>query len=97
MIQKRFNLKNKRELEGPSVVALRYKDEQDENPVVVAQGRGAVARRIMELAAENDVPMQEDASLVSDLIDMDLGANVPPQLYHVIAEVLIMLEELEKS
>ena len=97
MIQKHFNLKKKREIEGPSAVALRYKDGEDDNPIVVAHGRGAIARRILDLAKDNDVPMQEDASLVSDLIDMDLGANVPPQLYHVIAEVLIMLEEIENS
>lgn len=97
MIQKWFNQKKKRELEGPSAVALRYNEGEDEKPIVVAHGRGAIAQRILELAKENDVPMQEDPSLVSDLIDMDLGANVPPQLYHVIAEVLIMLEEVEKS
>lgn len=95
MIKKTFNLKNKKEKEGASVVALRYDEGQDANPVVVAHGRGAVAQRILELAQDNDVPMQEDASLVSELIDMDLGDNVPPQLYSVIAEVLIMLEEIE--
>jgi len=97
MMHKWFDLKKKKELEGQSVVALRYKDGEDDKPVIVAQGRGAVAERILELAKENDIPMQEDASLVNDLIDMDLGANVPPQLYHVIAEVLIMLEEIENS
>ncbi|OEH86789.1 flagellar biosynthesis protein FlhS [Desulfuribacillus stibiiarsenatis] len=97
MMQKWFNQKKKRELSGPSAVALQYKEGEDDKPVVIAHGRGAVAQRILDLAKENDVPMQEDASLVSDLIDMDLGSSVPPQLYHVIAEVLIMLEEIENS
>jgi flagellar biosynthesis protein len=97
MIHKWFDLNKKKDLEGQSVVALRYKDGEDDKPVIVAHGKGAVAERILELAKENDIPMQEDASLVNDLIDMDLGTNVPPQLYHVIAEVLIMLEEIENS
>ncbi|OEF97821.1 EscU/YscU/HrcU family type III secretion system export apparatus switch protein [Desulfuribacillus alkaliarsenatis] len=97
MIQKHFNQKRKKELEGPSAAALRFKEGEDDKPVVVAHGKGAVAQRILDLAKDNEVPMQENPSLVLDLIDMDLGSNVPPQLYHVIAEVLIMLEEIENS
>lgn len=41
--------------------------------------------------------MQEDAKLVENLIDMDLGDNIPPQLYSVIAEILLLIEEMEKS
>ncbi len=41
--------------------------------------------------------MQEDPGLLENLLDMDLGDNVPPQLYSVIAEILLLIEEMEKK
>ncbi|SIF44587.1 FlhB domain protein [Mycobacteroides abscessus subsp. abscessus] len=41
--------------------------------------------------------MQEDAGLLQNLLDVDLGGNIPPQLYSVIAEVFLLLEEMEKN
>jgi flagellar biosynthesis protein len=41
--------------------------------------------------------MQEDHSLIGELLDMDLGESIPPQLYAVMAEILLLIEELEKK
>ena len=41
--------------------------------------------------------MQEDSALVANLLDMDLGDNIPPQLYSVMAEILLLIEEIEKN
>ncbi len=95
MIQKWFNQKRRKELNGATAAVIRYDADKDKAPVIVAHGKGAVAQKIIELAKENDVPLQEDSSLVETLIDMDLGDNIPPQLYSVIAEILLMLEEME--
>lgn len=97
MKHKNFNLKKKREINGPSAVALHYDENSGSGPQVAARGKGYLAQKIIELAKENDIPLQEDSSLIGNLIDMDLGENIPPQLYSVIAEVLLMLEEMEKS
>lgn len=91
-----FNQPNRKKQNGPSAAVLRYDGEQGGAPTVVAQGKGQVAQKIIELAKQNDIPMQEDATLVSSLLDIDLGDSVPPQLYAVIAEILILLEELDR-
>jgi|1186.fasta_scaffold96655_3 flagellar biosynthesis protein len=68
-------------------VALRYRESIDSAPQVVAKGRGAVAERILELAAEADIPVSEDPSLVEVLVKLDLNAAVPPEMYVAIAEI----------
>ncbi len=92
-----FNQKKKRDTAGPSAAVIRYDEGKDQIPTIVAHGKGAIAQQIIALAKENDIPMQEDATLVANLIDMDLGENIPPQLYSVIAEILLMVEEMERN
>ncbi|MBP1931480.1 EscU/YscU/HrcU family type III secretion system export apparatus switch protein [Ammoniphilus resinae] len=97
MIQKWFNQIRKKEVNGPAAAVIRFDQEKDNVPTVVASGKGAIALQIIEKAKEHGIPIQEDPVVVSQLIDMDLGENIPPQLYSVIAEILIMIEELEKK
>ncbi|MTV49646.1 flagellar biosynthesis protein FlhS [Heliobacillus mobilis] len=89
-----FNQKQKKEIGGPTAAALRY-DANSDTPVVIAQGKGHLARKIIDLAKEKNIPIQEDTLLVENLIDMDLGDTIPPQLYLVIAEILLLLEDME--
>ncbi|CAM5797189.1 MULTISPECIES: EscU/YscU/HrcU family type III secretion system export apparatus switch protein [Brevibacillus] len=97
MIRKWFNQKQKRAMNGPVAAVIRYDQDRDQVPVVVAQGKGQIAQHIINMAKENDIPLQEDSLLVENLIDMDLGDNIPPQLYAVVAEVLLLIEEMEKN
>jgi flagellar biosynthesis protein len=69
-------------------VALSYSPEAQAAPVVKAKGKGAVAERIAQVAAENGVPVQEDASLVEVLSKLDLDQEIPPELYKLVAEIL---------
>jgi flagellar biosynthesis protein len=92
-----FNQKHRRELNGRSAAVIRYDEGKDRAPTIVAHGKGAVANQIIALAKENGIPLQEDPLLVENLIDMDLGDNIPPQLYSVIAEILLMLKEMERE
>lgn len=92
-----INPANKRKLNGPTAAVIRYDDSQGAVPTVVAQGTGHVAQKIIELAKQNNIQMQEDESLVGTLLNIDLGESIPPQLYAVMAEILILLEELERS
>jgi len=93
---KYYNQKNRFAQNGPIAAVLKYEDKNGV-PTVVAQGRGTVAKQIMELAQKNNIHMQEDSSLVANLLDMDLGDSIPPQLYTVIAEILLLIEEMEKN
>lgn len=97
MIYKWFNQAKKRNLKGPTAAAIRYEEGSDTSPKVIATGSGHIAAKIIEMAKQKNIPLQEDPLLIENLIDMDLGENVPPQLYLVIAEILIMLEEMEKK
>ncbi|MBB5356171.1 flagellar biosynthesis protein [Anoxybacillus mongoliensis] len=91
-----FNQKRKREINGPSAAVIRY-EEGDKAPTVVAHGRGYVAEKIIDLAKQNGVPIEQDAALVQHLLDLDLSDTIPPQLYAVIAEILILIEKMERN
>ncbi len=92
-----INQKKKKEISGPSVVALHYEEGSNQAPTVAASGRGRIAEKIIEMAKVRSIPIQEDSMLVGNLIDMDLGESIPPQLYSVIAEILLLLEEMENK
>jgi flagellar biosynthesis protein len=97
MVSKHFNHKLRKQINGPTAAVIRYDEENGGVPKVVAQGKGHIANQIIELAKKNQVHMQEDPLLVENLLDMDLGDNIPPQLYSVMAEVLLLIEEMEKK
>lgn len=78
-------------------VALRYAPEQQEAPVLVAKGKGQVAKKIMEKAREHGVPIQEDASLVEVLSKLDLDQAIPPELYQLVAEVLSFIYRTDQK
>ncbi|BDG61636.1 EscU/YscU/HrcU family type III secretion system export apparatus switch protein [Caldinitratiruptor microaerophilus] len=68
--------------------ALRY-DPGQEAPQVVAAGRGRVADRIVETAAEAGVPIRREPGLAAALVALGAGAIIPPALYEAVAEVLL--------
>lgn len=69
-------------------VAVNYDRLADRAPKVGAKGAGLMADRIIALAKEHGIPIKEDPDLVETLSALDLDQEVPPELYHVIAEVL---------
>lgn len=78
-------------------VALKYEKEKDRAPRVAAKGRGDVAKRIMEIAKEHNIPIREDADLVEVLSKLDLEEEIPPHLYRVIAEVLSFIYRINSG
>lgn len=97
MNTKYFNQKNRKQINGPTAAVIRFNEQADKAPTVVAQGRGQLAAKIIEMAKQHNVQMEEDSGLVQNLLDIDLGDNIPPQLYSVMAEILLMIEEMEES
>lgn len=71
-------------------VALKYAVGEGA-PRVIATGAGEIAKRIIELAQENNIPIQQDESLTSILSKLDLGFEIPPETYRVVAEILAFL------
>lgn len=78
----------------PSAVALSHA-EKDKAPVVVAKGYGAVAESIVQRARESGLYVHTSPDLVKLLMHVDLDAQIPPQLYLAVAEVLAWLHQLE--
>ena len=69
-------------------VALRYDTTRDAAPKVVAKGAGELAEKIIALAKEHSIPIQEDDDLVEILAKLKLNADIPPETYLVVAEIL---------
>lgn len=76
-------------------VALGYDPLKNDAPHVVAKGSGLTAERIIELAEEKNIELYEDAALVEALSAVDIGAEIPQELYRVVAEVLAFIYALD--
>ena len=70
-------------------LALRYDPERGGAPRVVAKGVAEVAERILALARENGVPVREDPDLLACLAQIDVGAEIPEELFTIVAELLV--------
>ena len=70
-------------------IGLKYQDgTQGAAPEVVAKGFGELAEEIVQLAKEHGVLIHEDPYLSEFLSTLDLGQEIPEQLYYVIAELI---------
>ena len=70
-------------------VALKYDAEVSKAPVVLAKGEDFVAQKIKEVAKENNVSIVENKPLARMLFsNVEIGAEIPPELYQSVAEVL---------
>lgn len=76
-------------------IALSY-EPGDEAPKIVVSGTGIVAERIIEKAKESQVEVYEDAKLADTLSRLDIGEFIPPELYGVVAEILVFVDHLDK-
>ena len=76
-------------------IALEY-DPSDDAPKIIASGRGALADRIIEKAKESDVPIHRDDKLADTLSRLEIGDAIPPELYEVVAEILVFVDSMDK-
>jgi flagellar biosynthesis protein len=78
-------------------VALEYDSQKLNAPQILATGRGYLARRILETAREYNIPVEKDPVLAEALGQLDLGQEIPPELYKVVAEVLVFIMETDRN
>ena len=79
-------------------VALRYKPDQDEAPVVVAMGLDELALRIVKVAEENNVAVVENVQLARSLYaGVELNREIPPEFYGPVAEILVYVLKLDQK
>ncbi|AEP30598.1 EscU/YscU/HrcU family type III secretion system export apparatus switch protein [Brumicola nitratireducens] len=69
-------------------IGLKYNTEENNSPTVIAKGFGDLADDIIKLAKQSGVLIHEDPYLSDLLARMDLGQEIPENLYHVIAELI---------
>ncbi|XJZ28482.1 EscU/YscU/HrcU family type III secretion system export apparatus switch protein [Bacillota bacterium Lsc_1132] len=78
-------------------VALTYQQHLHDAPKVVAKGKGKTAEAIIEKAKQNQVPIQEDPSLVQLLSELDLNQSIPEELYQAVAEVFAFIYQTDRK
>ncbi len=79
-----------------AAAALRYRRDADAAPRVTAAGRGLIAEKILALAKEAGIPIHEDASLVEVLARLDVGSEIPVELYRAVAEILTFVYRMDR-
>ena len=80
-----------------AAVALSYQPDQNDAPMVVAKGKGAVADSIIEKAVESHIPIQKDPSLVELLGKLKINQTIPEELYKAVAEVFAFIYQADKN
>lgn len=77
-------------------VAIKYDADKFDAPMVIAKGADYLARKIKEVAAENDIEIVENKPLARMLYaNVEVGELVPPELYQAVAEVLAFVYKLK--
>lgn len=75
------------EIMNKKAAAIKYDENKDSAPIIVASGMGYVAEKIVELANDSGVPVYEDNSLATVLTQMELGREIPPELYQTVVDI----------
>lgn len=69
-------------------VALQYDKDKDQAPRVIAKGLRFKAEKIKQIAKEAGVPIMKNVPLANALYRIDVGQEIPEELYDAVAEVL---------
>jgi len=78
-----------------TAVALSY-NPGDLAPKILATGKGELAERIIEKGKENKVPLYKDNKLADTLSKLEIGDTIPPELYDVVAEILVFVDDMDR-
>lgn len=86
---------NKEANKPKTAVALSY-DPGDLAPKILATGKGELAEKIIEKGKENKVPLYKDNKLADTLSKLEIGDTIPPELYDVVAEILVFVDDMDR-
>lgn len=78
-----------------TAVALAY-TPGEAAPKILATGKGAIADRIIDAAKDADVPTYRDDKLADTLSRLEIGDMIPPELYEVVAEILVFVNDMDR-
>ena len=77
--------------------ALSYDQKKDAAPRLAAKGRGDIARRILDVAREHDIPIHQDADLMEVLETVEIDQEVPLEVYAVVAEIFSYIYKVNQQ
>ncbi|HVZ81926.1 MAG TPA: EscU/YscU/HrcU family type III secretion system export apparatus switch protein [bacterium] len=80
-----------------TAVALQYDRAKGGAPKVVAKGSGLIAERLIQMAKDHRIPIREDKLLVEALEQLNVNQEIPPELYQVVAEILVSVYRAENN
>jgi flagellar biosynthetic protein FlhB len=79
-------------------VAVKYDEKTGDAPLVTAKGKDLIAQKIKDTAKQNNVPIVENKPLAQALYkSVEIGENIPSELYKAVAEVLAYVYSLSKK
>ena len=78
-----------------TAVAVAYEPGEGA-PKILATGKGEIAQKIIDKAKENDVPLYQDNKLADTLSRLKIGDAIPPELYEVVAEILVFVDDMDR-
>lgn len=81
--------------EKKTAIALEY-EPSEQAPRVIASGQGYLAEKILAVADQQDIPIHEDSRLANSLREIEIGEFIPPELYQVVADVLVYVDAMDK-
>ena len=81
------------EKSSKTVIALQF--DGVNAPTVTAKGTGLTGEMILELARQHGVPLYENSDLARTLSCIPLGAEIPIEVYTVVAEILAYIYHLD--
>ncbi|TCL40206.1 flagellar biosynthesis protein [Anaerospora hongkongensis] len=77
-------------------VAVRYREDKDTAPRIVAKGTGFTAEQIINTAVQHSVPLYQNSTMAGMLMAVELDREIPPELYKVVAEVLAYIFRIDQ-
>lgn len=78
-------------------IALQYEMDEHVAPKIVGKGKGEVAKKIIEKAQENEIPIYQDEKLANQLSSMDIDSFIPEELYEAVAQILAFIAGVDSN
>lgn len=89
-------MKSDKSDKNKKAVALKY-NKDDTSPFVLAKGKGYIAEKIVEKGKDEKVHIYRDENIIDNLMNLDIGEEIPPELYEVVAEIIAYVYYLDRK
>ncbi|MCX7821541.1 MAG: EscU/YscU/HrcU family type III secretion system export apparatus switch protein [Brevinematales bacterium] len=84
-------------MEKTKAVALKYNEEVNNAPYILAKGVGEIGKYIVSLAKKNNIPVYKNDKLAESLYRLKQNEEIPPELYSIVAEIFIFVYALKEK